>query len=100
MNEVLNQLRELAKENGDSYFGEDDLPENFVVVVDGDWEDEGKYSNCADVYQDKSTGKFYSIYNSRSGSYYSDYYFSEAEVYEVEPKEVVKKVYMVFKEEA
>lgn len=94
-NNVLQQLRELAKENGENFFGEDELPENFERVLSGDWIDDYKYSCLQTVYKDKNTGKFYGIYNSRSGSYYSDYYYSEAEVEEVKPVEVVKTIYKV-----
>lgn len=51
--------------------------------------DEGKYTTWESIYK-RSDGKFFVQYNSKSGSYFSDYEFYYGdELYEVEQKEVV-----------
>lgn len=44
------------------------------IVEDGDWDDEGKYQHSFTIFKYKD--KHYKIDYSRSGSYYSDYYYS------------------------
>lgn len=64
-------------------FDEDD--KELVLIETGDWISEHKYESKETVvqYQDK----YYSIINCRSGSYYSDYEYLDAEIYEVMPVE-------------
>lgn len=60
------------------------------VVETGDWISEGKYETCETIVLYE--GNHYSIYQSRSGSYFSDYHNEEPSVYEVEPyQETVTK---------
>lgn len=65
--------------------------EGLTPIDVGEWMDEGKYS-CREVifsFEDK----FYGYYQSRSGSYFSDYHYDPIEpenVYEV--KKVTKTV--------
>lgn len=59
---------------------------NGVEVVEvEDWIDEGKYSyqNTIVKYQDK----FYNVSQSRSGSYFTDYFYNDPVVTEVKPVE-------------
>jgi hypothetical protein len=63
-----------------------------------DWVEEGKYSTCAYILKDTTTGKFYWAYDSRSGSYFSDYYYDSEDwdkegtmdLQEAEEREVTK----------
>jgi hypothetical protein len=56
--------------------------EELLVVDDGDWIDDGKYSHRTVVVAYYK--KFYAIDENRSGSYYTDYEYGEPSVYEVE----------------
>jgi len=84
-------LNKLAKN-----FVDDELDsETYTVVENGDWIEDGKYSFKETII--KYQGKFYSISEARSGSYYSDYYYNEPEAYEVEPYEITVTKYRVVK---
>lgn len=88
---TLDELRYLVKEaykKCAGFVGDDDI-EALTIVEEGDWIDDGKYSHRSDVYSTED-GKHFQIRSSRSGSYYSDYYYSEPDVYEVKP--VVKTI--------
>ena len=61
------QFRDLVWEEG----GED-----FEEVESSDWEVDCKWQYCEVIVKQISTGKFYSYPLSRSGSPYSDYYYS------------------------
>lgn len=62
------------------------IPGDGVEVVEvGDWIDEGKYSYQSTIIKYKD--KFYSVNQSRSGSYHTDYYYDDPTVYEVVQKE-------------
>ena len=67
--------------------------EECAIIEQGSWIDDGKRSYCTSVV--KIYDKFYEIEECRSGSYYTDYYYEDPEIYEVTPKEVVitKTVY-------
>lgn len=58
--------------------------DEFEHVETTEWEDGGKYSYCNVIF--KHDGKFYSMTIYRSGSYYSEYYFT----YDTECPEVEK----------
>lgn len=84
---TLEELRYIVKEvygSGDRCVGIDDLPEQMEEVEDNDWIDDGKYSYSSSVYK-CDQGNHFEISQSRSGSYYSDYYYSEPEVHQVKP---------------
>lgn len=51
----------------------DEFP-GFKTVDVGEWQDDGKYSHREYVFE--HNGSFYLVTNSRTGSYYSDYYYS------------------------
>jgi len=71
---------------------EEDAPEGFEIVEEGEWIQDYKYQGREIIF--KFEDKHYSLYESRSGSYHSDWYYGsenwseEVEVYEVEPVEV------------
>jgi hypothetical protein len=83
--EVLTELLDLSE--GDS---EGDL----TLVDEGDWRDEGKYSFKDYVFRHDPTGKHFQVSDSRTGSYYSDYFYESTdwpefvECHEVERVEV------------
>ncbi len=62
------------------------------VIESTDWEGGGKYQDQSVIFEFE--GKFYELYQSRSGSYYSDYWHDredwgdEVECQEVEPYEI------------
>lgn len=66
--------------------------DGLLVVFQGKWRDDGKYSRQQTVFS--CEGKHYQVWESRSGSYFSDYYYDsenwpeEVECDEVEPVEV------------
>jgi len=55
----------------------------YEVVEEGDWIDDGKYQHRN--FDVKIDGKYYSFSESRSGSYYTDWYHSVPEVCEYTP---------------
>ena len=50
--------------------------EDYELVEEGDWEVGYKWQHCTSIVKQESTGKFFSYDISRSGSPYSDYYYS------------------------
>ena len=50
--------------------------EDFEEVESSDWEVDCKWQHCEVIVKQFSTGKFFSYTLSRSGSPYSDYYYS------------------------
>jgi hypothetical protein len=70
--------------------------EGFKVVHDGDWIDEGKYQN-REVIVEKD-GKCYALCDSRSGSYYTDWYYCSEDDWKngVEMPEVIKKEKIIY----
>jgi hypothetical protein len=75
-----------------------DEMDGFVVKDPGEWIDEGKYSHKETIV--KFGESYYSIFDSRSGSYFSDYYNDsddwgeEIEIDEVIPKQITKTIYV------
>jgi len=65
-------------------------PEGIEFIEEGEWEDDGKYSYCEYIF--KHEGKHYSIWNSRTGSYYSEYYYGSEDWGEFVDCQEVKKV--------
>jgi hypothetical protein len=55
-----------------------------TIVEDGDWLDEGKRSFRYSYI--RIADKFYQIEECRSGSYFTDYYYDDPEIYEVTPR--------------
>ena len=75
MNELHNRIYEAFEE------GTDDIE----VIASGEWEHEYKDSFAKESIV-KFDGKYYSIVDHRSGSYYTDYNYDEPNITEVEPK--------------
>lgn len=68
------------------------------VVIEGDWINEYKDCDVREVIvQQKTTGKYFRINQSRSGSYYSDYEYYDPDITEV--TKIVKRVETVYWEE-
>lgn len=90
----LAQINELMKASLDEYrcgfFGEDDLPEDVVLVEEDDWTQEHKYQYCSAVYKCPE-GNYFEVSNNRSGSYHTDWYYGEPSVRQVTPVEKVVK---------
>ena len=86
--ELIKELETLVEESG---FDLEDL-EGAEIVEEGDWVSEGKYEVCESILKYKE--KLFCMVQSRSGSYYTDYYYDEPHFYEVEPKEVTKTIYV------
>ena len=80
--------------------------DDFEQVESSDWEVDYKWQHCEVIVKQLSTGKFFSYPLSRSGSPYSDYYYSYedggVELTEVElvEKQVITKTWEPVKEEA
>lgn len=91
------EFRDLVRDEG----GED-----FEEVESSDWEVDYKWQHCEVIIKQISTGKFFSYPLARSGSPYSDYYYSYeddgVELTEVElvEKQVITKTWEPVKEEA
>lgn len=92
--EMLQELRWLGK--GEKLEGHD-----LWMVERGDWEDEGKIDCCTNIIRD-AEGTHYMYTESRSGSYYTDYYYEEGplDAYEAEPYEVTKTDWRLVKGKA
>ena len=61
------QFRDLVRE---------ETLDDFEQVESSDWEVDYKWQHCEVIVKQLSTGKFFSYPLSRSGSPYSDYYYS------------------------
>lgn len=67
---------------------------DYAVHYTGEWIDDGKYSQKEIILLDNNTGKYYQYWNSRTGSYFTYYYYSMEdepdmiELTEVEPVQV------------
>lgn len=73
-----------AYTNNDEEFEDD----SWVVVKSGEWSDEGKYSYFTEIVHNKTSDTYYSVNCSRSGSYFTDYDYSDYEVFEVVPRQI------------
>jgi hypothetical protein len=73
---------------GEGFIGEDELPEDFEIVEDDDWTQDHKYQHCTQIFKD-GEGNFFSVTNSRSGSYHTDWYYQEPHVEQVKRVEKV-----------
>ena len=90
-NELVEELKILVEESG---FDLEDL-EGAEIVEEGDWVSEGKYEICETIIKYKE--KLFCMVQSRSGSYYTDYYYNEPHFYEVIPKVISKTIYEAVK---
>ena len=86
--ELIKELESIVEEIG---YDLEEL-EEAEIVEEGDWVSEGKYEICESIIKYKD--KFFRMIQSRSGSYYTDYYYNDPTFYEVEPKVITKTVYV------
>lgn len=63
------QLRSLWREEGS-----DEL--DLVLHEEGDWDVDSKYQFMTNIYFQESTGKYFSVTISRSGSPFTDWHYS------------------------
>jgi hypothetical protein len=77
MCDIKDRLRAACADNEDAPF---DLPEGFEEVDEGDWTQEGKYQTNKCVVKHTATGKCFEIYQRRSGSYHTDWYYNTPDV--------------------
>lgn len=85
-NNIPNEL--LALRNEDEYFHAGDLPDDFELVEDGGFVQDGKYQSATSIVKHTVSGRYFEIRNYRSGSYHTDWYYDTADVNEVLRKEV------------
>lgn len=72
--------------------------EEYETVEDGEWEQDGKCQYATNILRDKE-GRHWSLTASRSGSPFTDWYYSwehEGEdMYEVETKEITTTIWAI-----
>lgn len=61
----------------------------WIMIDNGDWVSDGKYEFQECVVQNKESGKYYQYQLQRSGSYYTDYWYSHQDDGGVELNEVI-----------
>lgn len=67
--------------------------ENVILLEQSEWKIDYKdYASRSTIY--KKDTQWFAIYESRSGSYYSDYYYDEPTCEEVIPQEVTTITYV------
>jgi hypothetical protein len=71
MDFTIEQLEEIWSEGG--FTNSAGVYEEVEEAEDGEWIDEGKYQHKEYVFA--YNGKFYSMYITRSGSYFTDYHY-------------------------
>lgn len=71
---------------------DDEYPEKsqYEVVERSPWEDEGKYQFMSVILQDKTDGTYWRYWITRSGSYFTEYYYDYSDVSKVEIEQVEK----------
>lgn len=87
--QALELYAKLYAENGNSADFDFEFGE-YEIIDEGDWEDEGKYQYCTMIV--KFMGTYIAINKSRSGSYFTDWYYGDSYLSIVERKEEVKVV--------
>jgi hypothetical protein len=87
MDTVLKRLQDAVAKSSDESAEcmIDGLELEYDEVEDEGWDDDGKYSFNYVIY--KIEGKYYGFCQTRSGSYFTDYYYSVDEVQELPKKE-------------
>ena len=74
---------------------EDEYPEGFTAVEESNWVQDGKNQRQEIIF--KFGGKFYSLNDSRTGSYHTDWYYDseywpdELDLWEVVPVEITTR---------
>lgn len=93
--ELLTKLSTIISDNDiesdeDGEYNDEGI--KYKKVVDGDWTDEGKYSYRTDTFYFPELNVYVEVDQSRSGSYYTDYYYDEPTFGFVEPHTETKVV--------
>lgn len=91
----MEQARALLEEVRGKHTGHiflDDVPEDFLVIEEGDWISEHKYEYSSHILKHKPTDTHWMLGCSRSGSYYTDYYYDRTEIQQVTPVQEVVTV--------
>lgn len=89
--ELIEEVESLLEEYGFDL----EEAEEVEIIEEGDWVSEGKYEVCESILKYKE--KLFCMVQSRSGSYYTDYYYNEPHFYEVIPKVISKTIYEAVK---
>lgn len=85
---IMAELMSFRDSNGD--IDECCLGEDWECIEEGDWTQEHKYQSCKMIVKHYASGRHFIIWRNRSGSYYSDWYYSDSAIDEV--KQVTKTV--------
>lgn len=87
----MTDLEELAKLYKEAHNCIEDIDHDLLEIVeDGDWISEGKYEYHDTVV--KFRDQYFTIQESRSGSYFTDYHYNDTDIYPCEQKEETKVV--------
>ncbi|WVX92104.1 hypothetical protein [Aeromonas phage phiA014S] len=85
---VINSLEELR--DSEAHICIHDLPVTFSLVEEGSWEQEHKSQYAQHIIKHNATGRHFCLNQGRSGSYHSEWYYSETCISEV--KQVTETV--------
>ena len=89
-------LKQLLKEWQDG----DDEHQDLNVIEEGEWEQDHKTQSRETVFRHIPNGRFVSIIENRSGSYHTDWYYDDPEIYEVAPETKTITVYSIVRDPA
>lgn len=70
----------IAANGDDRYFDIEDRLEGWTVAEETDWTQEGKYQECSTYVTHTDSGRSFPIFQNRSGSYHTDWYYSSPTV--------------------
>ena len=79
--ELLEKMNSIVGKDTYSESAIEDLGLPYEVVEEGEWEDEGKYQHQSTVFSIEN--RYFDVSLARSGSYFSDYYYTIDSVREV-----------------
>lgn len=88
--EVLGSLKAVCEKSGHIYL--DDIPEDFLVIQEGDWISEHKYEVAIHILRHVPTDTHWMLSACRTGSYYTDYHYEPIEIDQVTPVQEVVTV--------
>lgn len=87
----MTDLEELAKLYKEAHNCIEDIDHDLLEIVEeGDWIADGKYHYLDTIVKFKD--QYFSIQESRSGSYHTDWYYNDSYIYPCERKEETKVV--------
>lgn len=73
---------------------DDETPEGFSLVKEGEWEQESKDQYKANVYLQIDSGRFFEVTENRRGAYWSDWDYGDSDCTEVWPVTVTTTEYV------